>query len=209
MIITFAHTKGGVGKSTLAWNVAVGFQSIGYNVNCLDLDFQKTLSRVAQLREKNYKTTLKVISNLDLEVLEKEYRRCSKSKNDILVVDIGGFDSDMNRLAIFNSDITIVPIGDSQTEIWGFDTFRNILKDINNPKIHLLLNNIHPNVKNIDGYSVLTNLYSNSQIFKSVVRSRIGYKKCFINGGSVVDFDLVAKSEIINLIEEIKDEFQF
>ena len=43
MIITVAHTKGGVGKSTLAWNLAHSLLEKGEKVTIIDLDFQQTL----------------------------------------------------------------------------------------------------------------------------------------------------------------------
>ena len=42
MIITIAHTKGGVGKSTLAWNLAHSLKATGKIVRIVDLDFQQT-----------------------------------------------------------------------------------------------------------------------------------------------------------------------
>ena len=46
MIITIAHSKGGVGKSLLAWHL-----SIAMNIPIVDLDFQRTLVYVDQLRQ--------------------------------------------------------------------------------------------------------------------------------------------------------------
>ncbi|MDD2895476.1 MAG: ParA family protein [Aliarcobacter sp.] len=40
MILLVAHTKGGVGKSTLAWNIAHSLKVHGENIKIIDLDFQ-------------------------------------------------------------------------------------------------------------------------------------------------------------------------
>ena len=42
-IIVIAHQKGGVGKSTIAANIAVELSKL-YEVNVIDLDFQKSLT---------------------------------------------------------------------------------------------------------------------------------------------------------------------
>ncbi|HIP26526.1 MAG TPA: ParA family protein, partial [Flavobacteriaceae bacterium] len=43
MIIVVSHTKGGVGKSTISFNLATALNS-KYNIEVVDLDFQKTLT---------------------------------------------------------------------------------------------------------------------------------------------------------------------
>jgi chromosome partitioning protein len=47
MIIAVAHTKGGVGKSTIAWNIATALKE-SHNVELIDLDFQRTLTYIKQ-----------------------------------------------------------------------------------------------------------------------------------------------------------------
>ena len=69
MIINIAHTKGGVGKSTLATNLAV-------ELNCpiLDLDKQGSSKYFNELRVENKKTPLTVIlaqSRNDLAILQE------------------------------------------------------------------------------------------------------------------------------------------
>lgn len=56
MIITIAHSKGGVGKSLLSWHLAIGM-----NVPIIDLDFQKTLVYTNNLRKINGYKSLKII----------------------------------------------------------------------------------------------------------------------------------------------------
>lgn len=55
--ILFTNNKGGVGKTTLAFNCAVSFAKMGYKTALIDLDPQCNLSRLA-LGDKNYTDTL-------------------------------------------------------------------------------------------------------------------------------------------------------
>ena len=50
MIIVVSHTKGGVGKSTISFNLATALNSI-YNIEVIDLDFQKTVTYLNEYRK--------------------------------------------------------------------------------------------------------------------------------------------------------------
>ena len=50
MIIAISHQKGGVGKSTIAWNLAIALQK-KYKVELVYLDIQKTLTYTNKIRK--------------------------------------------------------------------------------------------------------------------------------------------------------------
>ena len=114
--IVFSHTKGGVGKSTLTWHIAKAFQILEHKVKILDLDFQQTLHIVNQLDEKE---NIEVIQSPNSEELVNIF----EENEDVLLVDVGGFDSSLNRLALSYADVIVVPISDNITEIIGFKTY--------------------------------------------------------------------------------------
>ena len=141
MTITVAHTKGGVGKSTLAWQLAHSFREIGKTVTLVDLDFQQTLHFVNQIRGLD---DIEVLQPQTVgEVLEVLLKASSK-KTDYYIVDVGGFDSDINRTALDCSHKVLIPIADSVTEVLGFKTFEGILDDLilGETEFNIVLNNI-------------------------------------------------------------------
>ncbi|MFW2611449.1 AAA family ATPase [Aliarcobacter butzleri] len=196
MIITVAHTKGGVGKSTLAWNLAHALHEDGEIVRIVDLDFQQTLYFINALSDD------KKIEVLQPETIA-ELLDIFKNNKGYLIVDVGGFDSDINRTAMEKANKIVIPVSSSVTEVIGFQTFKDILKDINAVSINVILNNIHPLQKDFtDIEDVIQN--ENMKLLKTVVRSRKIYKDSLGFGKSVFDTtDKKAIEEIRGLKNEL------
>lgn len=195
-ILTVAHTKGGVGKSTLAWNLAHALHEDGEIVRIVDLDFQQTLYFINALSDD------KKIEVLQPETIA-ELLDIFKNNEGYLIVDVGGFDSDINRTAMEKANKIVVPVSSSVTEVIGFQTFKDILKDIDAVSINVVLNNIHPLQKDFtDIEDVIQN--ENMKLLKTVVRSRKIYKDSLGFGKSVFDTtDKKAIEEIRGLKNEL------
>ena len=93
---------------------------------------------------------------------KKEFKKYIKSDNNkkIIIIDSGGFDSSLNRLAIFYSDMVITPVSDRFNEISGLMKYIEILQELNDItgeeiKVNILLNNIDPRIKNFKGLEKL------------------------------------------------------
>jgi chromosome partitioning protein len=199
MIITIGHSKGGVGKSTIAYNLAYSLLQTDEKVTIIDLDFQQTLFFIHSLAEFPACDVLQPKSASELiEIFEDHH--------GYLIVDVGGFDSDINRIALNYADKVIVPISNSVTDVIGFKTFEAILDEID-PKgsINLLLNNIHPLCTHFDDVKEATQTtLEHTKLLDTVIRNRKIYKDSLVTGQSVFDFkDKKAISEIIGLRDEI------
>ncbi len=201
MILTIAHTKGGVGKSTLAWHIIFMLIALGKKVRVIDLDFQQTTYFLNQIRLSSGLDCVEVEQPQSIEELIHIFETYTE---DIIIVDIGGFDNDINRTAISYAHKILVPISNSVTEVLGFKTFEAILKDIEAPAIDVVLNNIHPLTRNFD---VITEAIGNNpqiNLLKSIIRNRKIYKDTLGVGKSIVDVsDEVAKNEFKELIDEL------
>jgi chromosome partitioning protein len=200
MTITVAHTKGGVGKSTLAWHLAHALKEIGKSVTLVDLDFQQTLYFVNQIRD------LGDIAVLQPQTVEDVMQLLigSEHRSDYYIVDVGGFDSDINRAALEFSHKVVIPISESVTEVLGFKTFESIINELvlQDTEFNIVLNNVHPLTRN---FSIIKEaIGENYKLLNTVIRSRKVYKTTLGVGSSVFDTNNErAKEEIRGIRDEL------
>lgn len=202
-VIVIAHQKGGVGKSTIASNLAAEL-SKSYKLSVIDLDMQKSLTYFNSLRKKSELTEFKILDANGLVELKK----LINNNQEVLLIDVGGFDSDVNRVAILGADLVITPVSDSGIELVGLLSFRNILREIRKHRPDLVAN-VLLNRVNVRAGSSLKEIHefikSNPEFGKlnTILRDRADYKKAFDVGKSVIEFKTKAYEEMQNLIKEI------
>lgn len=128
MLIAIAHQKGGCSKTTLSLNLAVELNAS----HCYDLDLAKGgttgLTFLSKLRAHAGHPGLHVtpIHSKDelVQIIE------SDTDDQVLILDLGGLDSDLNRIAIAYADLLITPANDSALEVGGLSEFSRILNEI-------------------------------------------------------------------------------
>ena len=202
-VIVIAHQKGGVGKSTIASNLAVEL-SKKHTLSIVDLDMQKSLSYFNTLRKDANKIEILHVKTFD------EFQKIVNNNNRILLIDVGGFDSDLNRAAILSADIILTPVSDSAIELVGLLSFKNILTEIRKHRsdlqAHILLNRIHTSASSsLNQIREFINNNNEFQLLESIIRDRVEYKKAFENGLSVNEYSKTGKAanEINELIKEV------
>lgn len=208
-VITIAHQKGGTGKSTISLNLAVEL-SKKHSLKVIDLDYQKSLTIFNSIRKEKNLNSLEIIHYNS----QKELIKFLDNNEDLILIDSGGFDSDLNRIAILGADLIITPVSDNLIELYGLEAFKKILqelKEINQGlKSFILLNRVEPRatkfLQELEKY-----IKSNSDYFtllEAVIRRRVDFAKSFELGKSVVEIDKNSKAsmelnKLINNIETI------
>jgi len=123
MITVIGNLKGGTGKSTVAFNLAVWLATNGRDVSLFDLDPQATLTDVAQIREEEeYLPAIKVTNDIT---------RLKARKNKEILVDVGTADFESMKLALSLADRVVVPVPPSQADIWSTQRFMKIIDEVN------------------------------------------------------------------------------
>lgn len=119
MILTVGTTKGGVGKSTLAVQIAIARALQGRDVWLVDTDPQASaISSIAARAEAG--TTPDIAADLytDDKTLRQQVR-LKAPKFDDVVIDVGGKDAASLRAALVLSDAVLVPFEPSSYDTWA------------------------------------------------------------------------------------------
>ena len=208
MIITVAHQKGGTGKSTLATNLAVELKTA-----LLDLDKQHSSIIF------NYKRQTVGLAPLDCYSIAESHCRfdCQRpvpekkldeflclfkeDPENWLVIDVGGFDSPLNRKALFYADCILTPCAPSGAEIYGLQMFAEILEEAEtiagiHLKTHVVINNADKrSLKRIEEMKTfVTNKPEFFILCQTIIGSRVAFKKAYETGMSVAELYEQAKT---------------
>jgi chromosome partitioning protein len=126
MIVTVAHTKGGVGKSTLAFSLAI---ARGGNVWLIDGDRQGTCQMAMTVRTQTGRLPLIQCAHLpEGKQLYDQLSARSKDFDDV-VVDAGGRDSSALRAALLLSDLVLIPFAPRSLDVWAIGDMSALVKE--------------------------------------------------------------------------------
>jgi chromosome partitioning protein len=121
MIITVGNTKGGVGKTTLAVNLAIARALQGRDVWLIDGDRQGTAQTAISIRaEAGRKPGIACATYPDGPVLRAQVQQ-QATKFDDIVIDAGGRDSTALRAALVLSDVLLVPFQPRSYDVWALN----------------------------------------------------------------------------------------
>ena len=211
MILIISNQKGGVGKSTIAINLAYQIRKKYQDLLLLDLDSQNSAILFNQIRVSENLSTIECVREQDIE-FDALINKYSKNKNNLLIIDSGGYDSNINRAALIKADIIITPVGISQIEIFGLQKFRKILKEASEAlgvkiKTNVLLNNVDSRSKNKlkDLRDYIKDNHENFNLLDTIIYTRADYKNSYGDGLTVKEYNKKgsAQEEIKELTKEI------
>ena len=121
MIITVGNTKGGVGKTTLAVNIAIARALSGRDVWLIDGDRQGTAQTAISVRaQAGHLPGIACASYPDGPILRSQVQQQS-AKFDDVVIDAGGRDSTALRAALVLSDVLLVPFQPRSYDVWALN----------------------------------------------------------------------------------------
>lgn len=129
MIVTVGNTKGGVGKTTLAVQVALARALAGRDAWLIDGDRQGTAQTAVALRaEAGRAPGLACSQYADGPLLRAQVRQ-QGGKFDDVVIDAGGRDSTALRAALVLSDVLLVPFQPRSVDVWALGDMAALVEE--------------------------------------------------------------------------------
>jgi chromosome partitioning protein len=115
MILGLLQQKGGVGKTTLALNLAAAFAQEGQRVLLVDADPQGSALAWSSVREKS---PIFSVIGMPKPTLHKELPAIA-SDYDVVVIDGAPRVNELARSAILASDYVLIPVQPSPFDVWS------------------------------------------------------------------------------------------
>ena len=130
MILTVGNTKGGVGKTTLALNIAIARALVGRDVWLIDGDRQGTAQTAISIRaEAGHQPGIACATYPDGPTLRAQVQQQAKKFDDI-VIDAGGRDSTALRAALTLSDVLLVPFQPRSFDVWALEDIAELIDEV-------------------------------------------------------------------------------
>jgi chromosome partitioning protein len=210
MIILVGNEKGGVGKSTIAINLAVAFTLQNKDVLLVDTDIQSTASNFVAKR--NEQASLPKINCVQKRGDVLQTLKDLKNRYEIVIVDAGGQDSIELRSAITAADIVIVPLKPSQIDLWAVDRMNKLIEHAKcfNTTLKtfcvLSMTLTNPRVTEINDAKEMLQDYKEFTLLNTCINDRKIYRDSIIEGKGVMEIvkQNKAANEIESLLKEVK-----
>jgi chromosome partitioning protein len=188
MITVIGSLKGGSGKSTVTFNLAVWLEMAEAEVLVVDADPQATLTDVAEVRmEEGFEPFLNL---KDISALS---RKKLKGYDEVLI-DVGTSDIESMKLALALADRVVIPVPPSQADIWSTQRFLKFLDDAvdgERPELLSFINraDTHHAIRESDEAAAALVALSGVKYIKHRLCQRTVFRRSFSEGLAVYELD--------------------
>ncbi len=197
MLTVVGNLKGGTGKSTVAFNLAVWLAYDKQGVKAFDLDPQCTLLDVCEVREEDgYEPIFEVSSDVDEMVTlaaDKKYRQP-------IIVDMSASNMPAMETAISVADRILIPVQPSQADIWSTQRFLKIVaQNLNTDKNTEVLGFInradtHRGIRETEEAQQALQVLQGVKALDIRLYQRTAYRRSFSEGLGVFELDPMGKA---------------
>jgi len=129
MILAIANTKGGVGKTTIALNIAIRRAIAGRDVWLVDGDRQATASNAVAVRSESGREPSIACSSFPDGVQLRSQVILQAPRFEEVVIDVGGRDSSSLRAALVVADVLLVPFQPRSYDVWALSDIAQLIQE--------------------------------------------------------------------------------
>ena len=208
MILTFASSKGGVGKSTTCAAIAAALALQGDRVLLIDLDQNRTLQRWSKKAP---------IDGLTVAAIEaKEFGgffrdHSTSGAYDHICIDLPGSREVTLFKALARSDLVIIPAQASEPDLREALVVAGDVRDVRETTARqipyrLLLTKVFPLRSRVTDFAYAELARLGLPLFRTALVERSAYREMFLNGQppTITETGKGAGLEVANLLEEIR-----
>ena len=212
MIVVIGNTKGGVGKTTLAVQLAIARALSGRDVWLIDGDRQGTATAAIAVRaEAGKQPGIACAQYPDGPTLRAQVQQ-QVAKWDDIIIDVGGRDSTALRAALVLADVLLVPFAPRSYDVWALDDMAALVDEARSVRdglrCYAVLNQADPGENSTDNSEAAAAVAEVSQFdyLPSTIRRRKAFSNASGAGLAVSEMtprDPKAVAEMNTLIEFI------
>lgn len=209
-VLSIANTKGGVGKSTLATNLAAEAAAGGVRALLVDTDPQASSTVFAATRGDD-RPEFRVVQ-MSKAILHRELPHLS-TPYDLVIVDTWGQNNATFRSAVAAASLVLVPVTPSAYDIWASEDVFNVIDELaatrDDLEIRVVVNLVIPRTRiareALDALSELTEGL-NTRLLATRLHARVAWKMSSGEGLSVTEWEPngAAADELRALWQELR-----
>jgi chromosome partitioning protein len=147
MLVAVATRKGGVGKTTLATNLAARRAKQGHTVKLIDADHDEYAHMWGMLRRQNDVQPNVLLSKMTGQIYSDLV--AEKESTDTVIVDVGGKHSPELVFAVGACDVLVLPVRAGQFDVWSLTAMCQMVSEMHASgktfRVLPIMNAISPN----------------------------------------------------------------
>ena len=210
MIISVTSLKGGVGKSTIAQNLAVCFAQAGYKTCIVDADTNQSSVRWSGLREESLPSIL-VTGLPDGRELAKNVKILNESYDVIFIDGTPSLSATTSKILLL-ADFVLIPVLPSALDLWATQQFLERFQEAEDqreekiPAYFILNQHDERTTLSTEAEEALSAFDQfGLKTMKANLKNRVAYKRAVLEGRGVFEYsDYKAKKEMVELFNELQ-----